>query len=67
MNFASAKAERDAAFTELTMTNGNLSTQLRRQEYQVRDLQAKLFNLKVAAEMQPVDMKTKKTGQPYSR
>ena len=32
MNFASATASRGTAFTNITMTNGNLSTQLRQQE-----------------------------------
>ena len=40
MNFASATAARDAAFNEMTKTNGNLSTQLGQQEYQILSLQA---------------------------
>ena len=49
MHLASATEARDAAFTKLTKTNGNLSTKLRQQEDQIRALQAKLCNLKVAA------------------
>ena len=48
MNFSSATAACDAAFTELTTTNGNLYTQLRHQDDQVRSLQAVLCNIKVA-------------------
>ena len=49
MNFVSATAERDAAFTELTTTDTNLTTQLRQQEDQILDLQADMCNLKVLA------------------
>ena len=49
MNFVSDTEARDASFTEIITTHGNLYTQLRQQEYQIRALQAKLFNLKVAA------------------
>ena len=49
MNFVSATAARDAAFIKLTMRNGNLSTQWRQQEDQIRYLQSELCNLKIAA------------------
>ena len=39
MNFSSATASWDAVFTEMTRTNGNLYTQLRQQEEQIRALQ----------------------------
>ena len=57
MHFASETAVRDAAFTELTTTNGNLSTQLRHQKDQIRALQAELCNLKVAAETRTTNVK----------
>ena len=65
MNFASATASRGTAFTNITMTNGNLSTQLRQQEDKIWALQAELCNLKVAAEMKNVEGKTNKTAPPY--
>ena len=37
-DFASATSTRDTAFTELTTKNGNLSTQLKQQEDQIRAL-----------------------------
>ena len=49
MNFASAMADRDVAFTKLTTKNGNLSTQLIHQDDQITTLQAELCNLKVAS------------------
>ena len=42
VNFVSATASRDAAFTKLTKTNGNLSTQLMHPEDQIWELQAEL-------------------------
>ena len=57
MVFASAAAEKYVAVTGLTTTNGNLSTQLRLHEYQLRVLQAELCNLKVAAAPKTVDEK----------
>ena len=57
VNFVSATAARDAAFTKLTKTNGNLSTQLMHQEDQIRELQAELWNLKVAAAAQTTEGK----------
>ena len=42
MNFALENESHDAAFTKLTKTNGNLSTQLMHQEDQIRELQAEL-------------------------
>ena len=51
MNFVLATADQDAAFTELTTTNRNLSTQLRQQEDHIWAPQAELCNLKVASAM----------------
>ena len=67
MNFMSTTEARDAAFTELTTVNGNLSTKLRHQEDQIRASQAKLCNLKVSAAMRPIDVKTNKKRQTYER
>ena len=67
INFTSATSARYTAFTELASTNGNLSTKLWQQKDQIQALQAKLCNLKVAAETQSIDRKTNKTGQPYAR
>ena len=50
MNFAPATAAHDAAFTELTTTNRNMSRKSRQQEDQIRALQVELCNLKIAAE-----------------
>ena len=67
MNFESAAAARGVAFTDLTTTNGNLSTQLRQQEDHIKSLQAELFNLKVAAETRITDVRlSNKTLQPYA-
>ena len=40
MHFVSETASRDADFIKMTTTNGNLSTQLRQQEYHIRVLKA---------------------------
>ena len=63
INFASATTARNAVFTDITMTNGNLSTPLRQQEDQIRALQAKLCKLKVAVATQNVEGKP--TRQRY--
>ena len=60
MNSVSETAARDAAFTKLMMTNSNISTQLKQQEYQFQFLQAKLCNLKVAAANRPMEVKGSK-------
>ena len=65
MNFFSATAASNADFTKMTTTNGSLYTQLR-QEEQILSLQAELCNLDVASATQPINMKTYKTGQPYT-
>ena len=67
INFALATSKRDADFTKLTTMNGNLSIQLRHQEGYIQALKSELCNLKVAAEMGPVEVKTNKKGQPYAR
>ena len=65
MNFASATATRYSEFTKLKTTSGNFSTQLRQQEDQIRALQAKLCQLKVAAATRNVEGGTNKTAPPY--
>ena len=57
MNFASATAENDAAFTELTKTTGNMSTQLRLQEDHIWAIHVELCNLKLASETQTTERK----------
>ena len=49
MDFSSVTAERDSAFTELTTSNVNLTTQLRHQEDQIWSLQSDMCNIKVSA------------------
>ena len=48
MNFMSETSARDSAFTKLTTTNRNVSTQLRQYEDQIRALQEEIYNRKVA-------------------
>ena len=68
MIFTLATASQDAAFTELTKKNWNLSTQLRKQEDKIWELQAELCNLKVAATTQTTKMKGNNKGlHPYAR
>ena len=64
-NLVTDTAAMDAAFTEITMTNGNLSTELRQQEDQIRALQVELCNRKVASATKNVEGKTNKTAPPY--
>ena len=67
MNFASVTAARDAAFTKLTTTHGNLSTQFIHQEDQIQSLQAEFCNLKVAAITLTTHVKGySKTVYPYA-
>ena len=47
MNFVLVTSAQDAAFTKLTTTNVNLTTQLGHQEDHIMSLQAKMLNLKV--------------------
>ena len=49
MDFSSATAARDEAFTVMTTKNGNMSTQLSQKEDHIWSLQAELCALKVAA------------------
>ena len=65
MNLVSDTEARDTYLTNMMTTNGNLSTQLTQQEYQILALQDELCNIKVASATQPVNVKTNKTGQPY--
>ena len=67
MIFALDTAARDATFTKLMKTSGNLSTQFSQEEDQIRAFQAKLCNLKVAVETRYVDVKNNKTGQPFAQ
>ena len=67
INFLYATAVEGADFINLTTTNGNLFTPFRQQEDHIQALQAKLFNLKVAAATRPVNMKTNKTGHLYTQ
>ena len=62
MDFSSVTAERDSAFTELTTSNVNLTTQLRHQEDQIWSLQSDMCNLKVSAAA-----KTTKIGETVTR
>ena len=67
MNFTSAMAARDVAFTKLTTTTRNLSIQLRHQEDHIQALQAELCNLEVVESMQTNAVKLNNTGgQPYA-
>ena len=66
MNFASATAAWDSAFTDLTTTNGNLSTHLRQKEDHILSLKSQLCNLKVLAATRATKMKGfNKRVQPY--
>ena len=66
MNFALATTAWDAAFIELTTTDGNLSTQLRQQEDHIQAFQAELCNLKVAAATLSTYMEVNNKGvHPY--
>ena len=67
MNFEFATAARYAAFTELPTINGNLSIQLRQQEYQIQAFQSGLCSIKVAATTQNVEGGTNKTKPPYEQ
>ena len=61
-------AARDAAFTKLTTTNRNFTTQLRQQEDHIWALHAEIFNLEVAAVVQTTEVKGPNNGgvQPYT-
>ena len=65
MDFESATASRDSAFTKITTTNFNLSTQLRQHKDQIRSLRSKLCNLKVAAAIKNVEGETNNSAPPY--
>ena len=52
INFASATAARDAAFTEITTKNAKLTTQIRQKEDKIWSVQADMCNLKVVAAAQ---------------
>ena len=62
MNSVLATAARDAAFTKLTTTNGNLYTQLKQQEDHIQALQAELRNLKLVAETLTSEVKGSNKG-----
>ena len=67
MNFVAATAGQDSDYTDMIMKNGNRSTQLRQQEYQIRVLQMELCNLKIAAANQPIKVNGyNKTLKPYA-
>ena len=67
MNLALETAARDAAFTGLTMTNGNMSTQLRQQEDHIWAQQEELSNLKLAEATHTAEVKiNNKGGQKYA-
>ena len=67
MNFTSTPEAWDEAFTELTTTNGNISTKLGNQEDQIWAMQAEIHNLKVVAETFTAEEKVKnKGGHPYT-
>ena len=55
MNFTSVIADRYASFTELTTTNGYLSTKFRHKEDQIRALHAELCNLNIVVETRTTD------------
>ena len=68
MSFSSATAARDASFTNMTTTNGNLWNQLRQQEDQIWSLQEELWNLKVESATRHTKVKgSNKTVQQYKR
>ena len=68
INSASATAARDAAFTELTTTNGNISTKLSQQEDNIRAVQAELCKLKVVSATRTTNEKEKNKGvHTYAR
>ena len=51
-NVGSAMSEINAAFMELTTTNGKFKMQLRQEEDHIRSLQSEMCNLKVATSTQ---------------
>ena len=55
-------AARDASFTELTTSNGNLTTKLRNQKDQIWSLQEEMCNLRVAAAVQTTEVKGPNKG-----
>ena len=62
MDFVSATADWNVAFTKLTTKNGNISYQLRQQLDLIRALKAELCNLKVAVATQTTNTKVCNKG-----